>query len=246
MSAACLKYLFKVTDPSFLALFQLRQGGFGIANYSPVYMLSLHTWLMSAWISLSSSTWAIFSCRSSSSSCLYSSRFLSSMLRMSTSWCSRDRTFSRHRERVLHTDRNNQSDQSTVKATECSEPAGGRVGGGDCNFYNSQNMAYLQIFCLHAEGTLQFRACSISMSGKHTSDQKEQKRKRTCKRWSNKVARLFNPTVFCSFMSVFFLHKFKTHCHDSEEKQSLLPPAISDPESIIKQATILLNQSKKD
>ena len=63
----------------------------------------LQTWLMSAWISLSSSTWAIFSCRSSSSSCLYSSKFLSSMLRMSTSWCSRDRTFSRQRERDLHT-----------------------------------------------------------------------------------------------------------------------------------------------
>ena len=191
-------------------------------------MLSLHTWLMSAWISLSSSTWAIFSCRSSSSSCLYSSRFLSSMLRMSTSWCSRDRTFSRHRERVLHTDRNNQSDQSTVKATECSEPAGGRVGGGDCNFFNSQNMAYLQIFCLHAEGTLQFRACSISMSGKHTSDQKEQKRKRTCKRWSNKVARLFNPTVFCSFMSVFFCTSSKLTAMTVRRNNpsSLLPSQI--------------------
>ena len=32
MSAACPKYLFKVTDPSFSALFQLRQGGFAIAN----------------------------------------------------------------------------------------------------------------------------------------------------------------------------------------------------------------------
>ena len=32
MSAACPKYLFKMTDPSFSALFQLRQGGFGIAN----------------------------------------------------------------------------------------------------------------------------------------------------------------------------------------------------------------------
>ena len=32
MSAACAKYLFKVTDPSFSALFQLRQGGFGIAT----------------------------------------------------------------------------------------------------------------------------------------------------------------------------------------------------------------------
>ena len=29
------------------------------ANYSPVYMLSLHTWLMSAWISLSSSMWGL-------------------------------------------------------------------------------------------------------------------------------------------------------------------------------------------
>ena len=36
MSAACPKYLFKVTDPSFSALFQLRSGGFGIAIVMPL------------------------------------------------------------------------------------------------------------------------------------------------------------------------------------------------------------------
>ena len=34
MSAACLKYLFKVTDPSFSALFQLLSGGFDIATFT--------------------------------------------------------------------------------------------------------------------------------------------------------------------------------------------------------------------
>ena len=34
MSTACPKYLFKVTDPSFLALFQLRWGVFSIATHS--------------------------------------------------------------------------------------------------------------------------------------------------------------------------------------------------------------------
>ena len=32
MSAACPKYLIKVTDPSFSALFELRYGDFGIAS----------------------------------------------------------------------------------------------------------------------------------------------------------------------------------------------------------------------
>lgn len=42
MSAACPKYLFKMADPSFLAPFWLRLGGFGIANLNMENVSPLH------------------------------------------------------------------------------------------------------------------------------------------------------------------------------------------------------------
>lgn len=59
------------------------------------------TRFISACMSRSSSTWAIFSCKRSSISWRYSSRFRSSDSRISTSWRKRVLSFSRHNERDL-------------------------------------------------------------------------------------------------------------------------------------------------